>query len=111
MGGILARDRRQKRSRPACVEFLLTQTGPRALYFQNNLAVADLVYTRVTGRRKRRASRRAVEVDLLGRHRPGRAPRRRLVGPVEVGVRDDLLRRRRPPGGLVLGGVGVADQG
>ena len=52
-----------------------------------------------------------AEVDFLGLDRPGRPPRRRLVLPVQVRVRDDLLRRRRAPGRLVLRRVGVADEG
>ena len=41
----------------------------------------------------------------------GRHPARSgLVAPVEVGVGDDLLRRRRPPRGQVLGRVRVADE-
>src|SRR2546430_15656480 len=51
------------------------------------------------------------EVDRLGLHRPGGAPRRRLVRPVQVRMRDHLVRRRRSPGRLVLGRVRVADQG
>src|SRR5207249_10558213 len=57
-----------------------------------------------------RASGRSAEVDLLGLDRPGCPPRRRLVGPVQVRVRDDLVRRRRTPCRLVLRRVGVADQ-
>ena len=37
-----------------------------------------------------------AEVDVLGLDRPALPPRRRLVGPVQVRVRDDLVRRRRP---------------
>src|SRR5271165_1552562 len=51
-----------------------------------------------------------AEVDLVGRHRPGGPPRRRLVGPVQVRVRDDLVGGRRPPRRLVLRRVGVTDQ-
>ena len=51
------------------------------------------------------------EVDVLGRDRPGRPPWSRLVGPVQVRVGDDLVWRRRPPFRVVLGRVGVADQG
>ena len=40
---------------------------------------------------------RAAEVDIVGLDRPGRAARRRLVAPVQVGVRDDLVRRRGSP--------------
>ena len=57
------------------------------------------------------ASRRCTEVDVAGLDRPGRPPRRRLVAPVEVGMRDDLVRRRRSPGRQVLRRVGVADEG
>src|SRR5947209_17112787 len=39
----------------------------------------------------------AGEVDVPGLDRSGRPPGRRLVGPVQVRVRDDLVRRRRPP--------------
>ena len=56
-------------------------------------------------------SGRAAEVDIAGLDRPGRPPRRRLVGPVQVRVRDDLVRRRRPPFRLIPRRVGVADEG
>ena len=57
------------------------------------------------------ASGRAAEVDIGGRDRPGRPPRRRLVPPVQVRMRDDLVRRRRPPCRLIPRRVGVVDQG
>src|SRR5580704_6619027 len=50
------------------------------------------------------------EMDVLGLDRPGRPPGCRLVRPVQVRVRDDLVRRGRTPLGLVLRGVRVADQ-
>src|SRR5439155_8037919 len=56
------------------------------------------------------ASRRAAEVDVLGLDRPRRPPRRRLVCPIQVRVRDDLARRRRSPCRLVLRRVSVADK-
>src|SRR6188508_1331301 len=56
------------------------------------------------------ASGRA-EVDFLGLDRAGRPSGRRLVLPVQVRVRDHLLRWGRAPLRLVLGRVGVADQG
>jgi hypothetical protein len=52
-----------------------------------------------------------AEVHLLGLDGPRRPARRRLVGPVQVRVRDDRLRRRRSPGRLVPGRVRVTDQG
>src|SRR5271166_3742935 len=53
---------------------------------------------------------RVSEINVLGFDRPGRPPRCRLVGPVQVRVRDNLVRRGRAPLGLVLRGVRVADQ-
>jgi hypothetical protein len=53
----------------------------------------------------------AAEVDVLGLDRPGRPAPRRLVSPIQVRVRDHLLRRRRTPWCLALGRVGVADEG
>src|SRR3954466_3798874 len=70
-------------------------------------------------RRPRRPTRRlrarpssglTAEVDVLRLDRSGRPPRRGLVLPVEVCVRDHLLRRRRSPRGLVLRRVGIADE-
>jgi glycerate kinase len=55
-------------------------------------------------------SRRSAEADLAGRDGARRPAGRRLVGPVEVGVRDDVTRCGRAPLRLVLGRVGVADQ-
>src|SRR6476619_7911582 len=59
----------------------------------------------------RRLSRLRREVHVLGLDRARRPTRRRLVGPVQVGVSDDLLGRRRAPLRQVLGGVRVTDQG
>ena len=60
--------------------------------------------------RGRSESRPRREVDVLGGHGSGGPARRRVVGPVEIRVRDDLVRRRRSPLRVVLGGVRVADQ-
>src|SRR5580704_9148575 len=71
------------------------------------------VYARNAWQRAERAlgvRTRVSEIDVLGFDRPGRPPRRRLVGPVQVRVRDHLVRRGRAPPGLVLRGVRVADQ-
>ena len=57
------------------------------------------------------ASGRPAEIDVLGLDRPSRPPRSRLVPPVQVRVRDDLVRRRRPPRRAVLGRVAIADKG
>src|SRR5213083_3068547 len=54
--------------------------------------------------------RKPAEVDALGGHGPGGAPRRGRVLPVEVGVGDDLVRRRRAPLRAVAGRVRVADE-
>src|SRR5438105_12850443 len=57
------------------------------------------------------ASGLAAEVHILGLNRPGRSPRCGLVGPVQIRVRDDLVRRRCSPCRLVLRRVGVPDKG
>ena len=51
-----------------------------------------------------------LEVDVLGLDGSRLSARGRLVGPVQVRVRDDHLRWGRAPFGLVLGGVRVADE-
>lgn len=51
-----------------------------------------------------------AEVDILGLDNPRRPPRRGLVGPVHICVRDDLIRWRRAPCRLVLRCMGVADK-
>src|SRR6478752_7737518 len=56
-------------------------------------------------------SGRPAEVDVPGADRPGGSPGRRLVRPVHVRVRDDLVGRRGPPFGLVLRRMCVADEG
>src|SRR6266702_6774520 len=94
------RTRSTSRRRPSALWAPLTQArrrGPGAVP-RRSVRVAQ-------------ASRRAAEVDVLGLDRPGRPPRRRLVGPVQVRVRDDLVRRRRPPCRLVLRRVRGADTG
>jgi hypothetical protein len=48
------------------------------------------------------ASDRAAEIDVLRVHRSGGSPRRGLVCPIQVPVRDDLVRRRRLPISLVF---------
>src|SRR5579862_9672931 len=55
------------------------------------------------------ASGRA-EVDVLRLDRAGSPPRGRMVAPVQIGVRDYELRRRRAPGREILGGVRVAHE-
>jgi hypothetical protein len=57
-----------------------------------------------------RAQELAAEVDVLRLDRPGRATRCGLVVPVQIGVGDDLLRRRCAPRGKILGRVRVADE-
>jgi cytokinin dehydrogenase len=52
-----------------------------------------------------------AEVHVLGLDRPGLASWGRLTGPVQVCVGDNLVRRRCAPAGLVVGRVGVTDQG
>src|SRR5271169_4397081 len=54
--------------------------------------------------------RTSYRVDILCLDRPARPPWRRLVLPVQVCVRDDLIRRRCPPRRVVLRRVGVADK-
>jgi hypothetical protein len=58
-----------------------------------------------------KASRFPAEVDLLGLDYLGRPPRRCLIGPIQIRVRDDLVRRRRSPCRAVLRRVGVTDKG
>ena len=58
-------------------------------YEQNYVGARRLIYCR--------PRQGAAEVDLLGLDRPGRPSRRRLIGPVEVGVGNDLARRGRAP--------------
>src|ERR1700740_769460 len=55
--------------------------------------------------------RRGAEVCIAVGDSARGAPRRRLVGPIEIGVRDDLVWRRCSPRGSVLGGVSVAYEG
>src|SRR5437773_1897453 len=50
------------------------------------------------------------EIDVLGLDRAGRTPRRRLVLPIEVRVRDDLVGWGRTPSRLVLRRVSVAHE-
>src|SRR5207253_9638033 len=58
-----------------------------------------------------RASGLAGEVDVLGLDSTGLPPGRRLIFPVQVRVRDDLVWRRRSPLRLIARRVSVADQG
>src|SRR5439155_21666582 len=58
----------------------------------------------------RTLSGRAAEVDIPSSSPSRPFAGRPLVGPVHVRVRDDLVRRRRPPRCLVLCRVGVADR-
>ena len=64
----------------------------------------------LSGRAAAGLARRGVEVDGVGLDRPSGPPRRGLVGPVQVRVRDHLVRWRRAPGCLVLRRMRVADE-